>query len=148
MEEHHSSLQVLTSPCHNRPEATSLIYQRVLAITKRTADLCGTRSQLYAARFELVTATNMTAALSVTKAISIRNVIVCLHSWTEQERESIVAELATKHPEIPVIVRCPGCRGHDEAAPRPGTLSDSQFLPKLISAIDHAALQPETTGSG
>jgi hypothetical protein len=82
----------------------------------------------------------MSAALSVIKAMAIRNVIVCLHSWTEQERESIVTELATKHPEVPIIVRCPGCHGHEEATHRPGTLSDSQFLPKLISAIDHSAL--------
>jgi len=79
----------------------------------------------------------MTAALSVVKALGIRNVIVCLHSWTEQERESIVSELAAKHPEVPVIVRCPGCHGHDEESHTPGTLSDSQFLPELISAVRH-----------
>lgn len=81
----------------------------------------------------------MAAARSVVTPLAVKGIIVCLHSWTEQERESIVSELAAKHPELPVIVRCPGCHGHDEASHTPGTLSDSQFLPELMSAITHPA---------
>lgn len=119
------------------PEYVEMMFNssKVLAITKRTADLCGTQALLYGAGFELVTATSMTAARSVIKAMRVKGVIVCYHSWSEQEREGIVAELASDHPDLTVIMRCLGCTGCDEAAHKPGTLCDTLPLTQLISAI-------------
>jgi hypothetical protein len=125
---------VLTPECQNRPEAPELNHPRVLAITKHTAVLCGTQSLLYGAGFDLVTATSMIAARSVIKAMQVRGVIVCLDSWSEQERDSIVAEIAN-YPEVVIIVRCPGCTGCDEATHTRGILSDSLPLTQLIVAL-------------
>jgi hypothetical protein len=108
---------------------------KVLVITKRTAELCGTQSLLYAAGFELVTATSMSVARSVMKAIKLKGVIVCKGSWTEEERDGIVSDLTANHPEVTVIMRCPGCTGCDEATRTPGTLSDTLPLTQLITAI-------------
>jgi hypothetical protein len=116
-----------------------LNHPRVLAITKRTAQLCGTQALLYGAGFELVTATSLAVARSLIGALRVKAVIVCLHSWTEEERESIAAELAAKHPEVSVVMRCPGCTGCDEANHTPGTLCDSLPLTQLITAMMPAA---------
>ena len=105
----------------------------VLAITKRTAELCGTQSLLYAAGLDLVTATNMMAARSVINAIRVRGVIVCRGSWSDDERDGIVSELATNYPEITVTIRCPGCTGCDEATHTPGSLSDTLPLEQLMA---------------
>ena len=113
----------------------------VLAITKRTAELCGTQPLLYEAGFALVTATSMDVARSVIKAIAVKAVIVCRGSWSEEERESIISELAADHPEVTIIVRCPGCTGCDEASHTPGTLSDTQVLTKLLS-VKTASTKP------
>lgn len=102
---------------------------KVLAMTKRDAELCGTQSLLCRAGFELVTATSMTLAQS---ASGVKGAIVCRGSWSEQERENIVSELATS---VKVIVRCPGCTGWVEPSQTPGTLSDTTFLTTLISAL-------------
>lgn len=108
---------------------------KVLAITKRTADLCGTQSLLYMAGFDLVTATSIAAAQSVIKALRVKGVIVCRHSWSDQERDSIVADLADNYPEVEVVVRCPGCTGCDEATHTPGILSNTLALTQLMMAI-------------
>jgi hypothetical protein len=112
----------------------SLNCPKVLAITKRTAQLCGTQPLLYEAGFALMTATSMDIARSIIKAVAVKGVIVCRGSWSEQESASIVAELAADHPEITVILRCPGCTGCGEASHTPGTLSDISSLAVLISA--------------
>ncbi len=106
----------------------------VLAITKRSAEFCGTQALLCASGIELVDASSMTAARRVIDARAVKGVIVCKHSWSEREHESIVSELAADHPEVAVIVRCPGCTGCDEANHRPGILSDTQQFTELISA--------------
>jgi glutaredoxin len=111
---------------------------KVLAITKRTADLCGTQALLYGAGFDLLTATSMLAARSVIKAIRVKGVIVCRHSWTDQERDSIVADLADNYPEVEVVVRCPGCDGCDEATHTPGILSNTLALTQLMMALGPA----------
>ena len=117
------------------PEAYLLNDQKVLAITKRTAELCGTQALLYGAGFELVAATNMAIARSVIKALRIKGVIVCLDSWSKEERDSIAADLAANHPEVTVVMRCPGCTGCEEAAKIPGTLSDTLPLTQLITSM-------------
>lgn len=83
--------------------------QRVLAITKRTAELSSTQSLLYREGFELMTATSMAAARCVIKSVAIRGVFVCRDSWSEQERENIISEFATDHPEVTIIMRCAEC---------------------------------------
>ena len=55
---------------------------KVVAITKRTADLCATQSVLYSKGFELITATNMNVALSIINAMSVKGVIICRGSWS------------------------------------------------------------------
>jgi hypothetical protein len=125
------------SECARR--APELNCPKVLAITKRPAELCGTQPLLHGEGFELVTATSMAVARCVIKSIALKGVIVCWGSWSEQERESIVSELAANHPEVTIIMRCPGCTGCDEASHTPGTLSDTLALSKLVSAKTSAA---------
>jgi hypothetical protein len=105
-----------------------------LAITKRTADLCATQSVLYAAGMGLIAATNVAAAHSVLKSVQVQGVIVCKHSWTEQEREGILAQLAANYPNITAIVRCVGCTQCDVSSNRPGTLDDKLPLTQLIDS--------------
>lgn len=114
---------------NNVPEVSYLDHRKVLAITKRTAELCGTQSILHSAGFEWVTATRC-----VIKARAVKGVIVCLHSWSEEERESIASEVSTNHPEVTIIVRCPGCTGCDEASCTPGALGDTQRFTNLIAS--------------
>ncbi len=113
------------------------VYPKVLAITRRTAQLCGTQSQLHMAGFELVTATSMAIAEVVLKSIAVRGVIVCKNSWSERERENIAAGVAALHPGMILIMRCLGCTGCDEAAGRAGIMNDSTPLIQLILAADH-----------
>jgi CheY-like chemotaxis protein len=103
--------------------------KKVLALTKRDADSCGTQSLLCGAGFELVTVNSMTLARC---ASGVKGAIVCRGSWSEQERENIVSELAALSK---VIVRCPGCTGWVETSQTPGVLSDTKFLTSLISAL-------------
>ncbi len=105
----------------------------VLAITKRSAELCGTQALLGASGIELVDAESLTAARRVIDALAVKGVIVCKHSWSEREHESIVSEVAAGHPNVAVIVRCPGCTGCDETNHIPGMLSDTQQLTNLMS---------------
>lgn len=108
---------------------------KVLAITKRTASLCGTQSLLYSVGLDLVTATSMEAARSVIKAIPTKGVIVCKHSWSDEERAALASELADQHPEVAVVAMCPGCTGCDETACKPGALDDSAWLWDMVATI-------------
>jgi len=108
---------------------------KVLAITKRTAELCATQSHLFMAGFELLTATNMLGARSMKKAVDVKAVIVCKHSWSDDEREMISCEVAALRPEAALVMRCLGCTECDLAADWPGTLSDTAPLTQLISAM-------------
>ena len=105
--------------------------RKVLAITKRAAQFCGTQSLLYASGIELVGTASMKSARRAIKDEAVKGVIVCLHSWSEQERDGIVSELEANYPEVSVIVRCPGCSGCDEASQKPGTLRETQQFAKL-----------------
>ncbi len=108
---------------------------KVLAVTKRTADLCATQSLLYGAGFELITATNMDTACALIRVLPICGVIVCHDSWTEAERETMAAEL--KGFQLPMM-RCPGCTGCDEANHQPGKLTDLVPLAKLMGTFGKA----------
>jgi hypothetical protein len=112
--------------------------RKVLAITKRTAQFCGTQSLLYASGIELLAAENMAAARSVMSTVSMKGVILCMHSWSDQEREGFQAELQANHPEVTIIVRCPGCSGPDEASGKPGILCETKPFSKLTSAAPSA----------
>jgi hypothetical protein len=105
--------------------------RKVLAITKRAAQFCGTQSLLYASGIELVGTASMKSARRVIKDEAVKGVIVCLHSWSEQERDDMVSELETNHPGVSVIVRCPGCTGCDVASQRPGTLRETHHFASL-----------------
>jgi len=108
---------------------------KVLAITKRPAELCATQPWLNAAGLELITATNMNATAAVIKNAGVRGIIVCKGSWSEEEREAIAAELWMLNPEVAVILRCPGCTECDEVNRSAGTLRDTLPLTKFIAAI-------------
>jgi hypothetical protein len=105
--------------------------RKVLAITKRSAQFCGTQSLLHASGIELVDAASMRSARRVIQQAEVKGVIVCLHSWSEREREAMVSEPAANYPELAVIVRCPGCSGCDEASGVRGTLSVTHQFAKL-----------------
>lgn len=113
------------------PGAADLNQRKVLAITKRAAQFCGTQSLLYASGIELVGAASMKSARQTIKDDAVKGVIVCLHSWSEQERDGMVSELETNHPDVSVIVRCPGCSGCDEATQTPGTLTETHQFSNL-----------------
>ncbi len=107
--------------------------RKVLAISKRTMELCAAQTQVYAAGFEMITATSLAAAHAVLNSFSIEAVIVCRHSWSDEERGRIETELAALHPKLPVVMRCPGCTGCDDR--RAGTLSDPGPVTSLIDKI-------------
>jgi hypothetical protein len=110
---------------------------KVLAITKRTADLCATQASLYAAGFELVTATNMISARALIRALPVRGLIVCFHSWTPAERDALASELLSYN--IP-LMRCTGCTGCDETCGKPGTLDDMIPLTTLLATFGDAPI--------
>jgi hypothetical protein len=112
-------------------EVLELSQRKVLAITKRSAQLCGTQSLLHASDIELLDAASMKTARQVIKDDAVKGVIVCLHSWSERERNEMVSELEANHPEVSVIVRCPGCSGCDEASHTPGTLRETLHIANL-----------------
>ena len=108
---------------------------KVLAITKRLSELCGTQAMLYAAGMQLVTATSMTAARGMLNAVQIQAVILCRESWSVAERDNMISELHATHPELTVLVRCPGCTGCDEAVGVPGRLNDEVPIASLIATL-------------
>lgn len=111
---------------------------KILAITKRTADLCATQSLLYAAGFQLVTATSMPVARGIINGLRIKGVIVCACSWSEEERAQIATELSAMQPQITVVMHCPGCTGCDEARGCQGTLRDRMPILRLIETLGSA----------
>jgi DNA-binding NtrC family response regulator len=123
----------------NVSEVADLNQRTVLAITKRSAQLCGMQALLHASGIELVAAASMKSARRVIKDDAVKGVIVCLHSWSERERNDMAAELEANHPEVAVIVRCPGCSGCDEARQIPGTLCETQPIASLKYATFSAA---------
>jgi hypothetical protein len=106
----------------------------VLAITKRTANLCITQSLLYAAGYTLVVATNIALARRLIKALPIRGVIICRHSWTNEEVQDIACELVNVSG-VRLMLHCPGCHSCDEAAGRAGTLWDDLPLTELMTKL-------------
>ncbi len=110
---------------------------KVLAITKRTAELCATQSLLYAGGFQLITATSVAAACSMIRILPICGVIICEHSWTEAERDSIASELDKLH--LPTM-NCPGCTDCDEECGKAGKLKDLVPLTRLMATLGRTPL--------
>jgi hypothetical protein len=108
---------------------------KVLAITKRTADLCATQGLLYAAGMDLIVATNVVTAKALIRSVPVRGVIICYHSWTEAERESIATELSKGDVPVLPTINCPGCTGCDEACGKRGVLDDTLPLTSLIMQL-------------
>lgn len=119
--------------------ASELNHQKVLAITKRTRELCGTLTLACNAGLDLVTATDMNVARVIIDVMQVRGVVICWDSWTPQERESMLAELAAKHPELTVTLRCPGCTRCDLGNLQPGTLNDVLSLTQLMKPLTPSA---------
>jgi hypothetical protein len=107
----------------------------VLTVTRRLADLCGAQSMLYAAGFGMMTATNLITARSVLNSIDISGVIVCKHSWSDQERDAIQSEVSQLCGDMP-IMRCPGCTGCEEENGVRGKLLHISPLVALITQIE------------
>jgi hypothetical protein len=106
-----------------------------VAITKRRAQFCATQSLLHASGIDLLDAPSMESARQVISEAAVKGVIVCRHSWSPSERDEMIAELESSHPDLSVIVRCPGCSECDPAAKlsRPGFLFGAQPFMKLLS---------------
>jgi hypothetical protein len=112
-----------------------MVSPTVLTITKRLADLCGSQSLLHAAGFGMMTATNITTVRSVLNSIDISGVIVCKHSWSDQERDAIQSEVSQLCKDMP-IMRCPGCTGCEEENGIRGKLLHISPLVDLINQIE------------
>ena len=112
-----------------------MVSPTVLTVTKRLAHLCGAQSLLYAAGFGMMTATNLTSARSVLNSIDVSGVIVCKHSWSEQERDAIQSEVSQLCRDMP-IMRCPGCTGCEEESGTRGKLLHISPLVDLITQIE------------
>lgn len=85
------------------------LHEWVLAITKKTADLCSMQPLLSAAGLELVTATNLDAAEAALKSLDIHAVVLCQRSWTAEERDDLGNRLVDRVPCSAILMRCPGC---------------------------------------
>jgi hypothetical protein len=109
---------------------------RVLAVTKRPAELCANQPLLYAAGFQLVTAATLAAAHELAQGSAFRGVIVCMHSWSDAERQAIFSEM--KSPYLP-IMKCPGCIGCDESSGKVGTLDLLIPISSLIERMELTA---------
>jgi hypothetical protein len=107
----------------------------VLTVTKRLPDLCGSQSLLYAAGFGMMTATNLTTAKSLLNSLDISGVILCRHSWSDEDRDAIQSELSQLRSDMP-IMRCPGCTGCEEENDVRGKLLHIAPLVELITQIE------------
>ena len=112
----------------------------VLGISKRAATMCATQSLLYEKHIELLTVADMDIARAAINALHIQGVILCKHSWSVDERDQLVLELAEVRPSLAFILRCPGCEQSDEAAAVVGYLPDPMVVNDLVAAM---AIEPE-----
>ncbi len=108
---------------------------KVLAITKRMAEMCASQPFIYAAGCDLITATTLRAARVVMQNLPVKAVIICKHSWSEQEREEIASELECLRPKPSYVMRGPGCEDYDETVDRRGILRDTVPLSQLLATI-------------
>jgi hypothetical protein len=116
---------------------------KVLLVTKRTPELCATKAMLNMAGYDVAAVTNIETACAVGRGIRYRAAIVCLHSFTAAERDTLAADLTRSNPDIKVMARCPGCLGCDEGrANVMGTLpQDDDTIAGVIVAL--GACQPD-----
>ncbi len=105
----------------------------VLSITKRTAELCATQPLLYLCGLELVTATSLEGAQAAMKSLDVKAVILCKHSWSEEERNRLASQLQVMEPRPAVLMRCPGCDEEHGCSGRRGKLTNFVALNELIN---------------
>ena len=100
--------------------------------------MCATQASLVAAGFEVATATNIAAARAAIRSLHVEAVVICRHSWTDEERDRLAADLTAVRPKLSYLMRCPGCVDFDESSGRPGSLTDQLPLTQLIQAVNPA----------
>jgi DNA-binding NtrC family response regulator len=108
---------------------------KVLLVTKRTADLCATKAMLNSAGFDVMTATDLAVARSVGGCIPFAAAILCKHSFTDEDRENLTAQLRTIHPDFNVIAVCPGCTGCLEEQGIIGSLGDTGAINSVMRIL-------------
>jgi hypothetical protein len=79
----------------------------------------------------MITATDSKVVRSVVETLDVRGIILCKHSWSDEEREALQKEIVGIAGDLHVM-RCPGCTGSDERA---GSLFDVSPLIQLIDAV-------------
>ncbi len=108
---------------------------RVLTVTRRPAKLCAAKAKLNGAGFDVVTATNLQAALTVARSVRCDAAFLCRHSFQEDERDQIATGLLEANPELLIVGRCPGCVGCDEQGGIIGKLEETDAIAALIAAL-------------
>lgn len=121
---------MLVSCCPTRQPSSM---HKVLAVTRRTPEMCATKAKLNAAGLDVVTVTNLALAKSLGQKMHFKAAIICLDSFTPQERDELATELKKSNPDLEVVVRCPGCTGCDEAAGKIGVLSDTVHIEQILA---------------
>lgn len=101
---------------------------KVLVLTRRLAEACATKALLNGAGFEVLTATTLEMAKTLSRCLPLRAAVVCRHSFSDTEREHLLTELQACHPDIRIILACPGCTGCNEREGRSGTLDDVSHI--------------------
>ncbi len=108
---------------------------KVLAVTRRPANVCAAKAMLNSAGFDVVTATNLETALTVGRAVPFDAAFICYHSFTPAQRDHIAGELKKASPQLVAIGHCPGCTGCDEAAGKTGKLEKADAISAMIAAL-------------
>lgn len=116
----------------------------VVAITKRTAELCATQAVLSEFGIELLAIPDIPTAFAAMGALRFEAAIVCRHSWSDEERDRIAADLSVR-PGLKYVMRCPGCTEAGEAPAAAGTLPDNTGLVNLVAAIEPADRKVQTS---
>jgi hypothetical protein len=98
--------------------------------------MCTTKALLNGAGFEVLTATTLEMAKTLGRCISFRAAVVCRHSFSDAEREHLSAELQGFHPDLQIVLACPGCTGCVEREGRIGTLEDISHIQIITSSLN------------
>ena len=108
---------------------------KVLAVTRRPAELCATKALLNGFGYDVATATNVPLAVSLSRSLSYEAAFVCRHSFSDEERQQITEDLRRSKPGLVVIAHCPGCTGCDEEKAIRGKLNDEQAMAEFALAL-------------
>ncbi len=114
---------------------------KVLIVTRRMEELCATKALLNGYGFEVATVTNERAAKAAARAARYQGAVVCHHSFSHDERERIASGLRGVNPDLPVVLKCPGCEGYHEHPERIGALPEERSRELVAFARDSQAEQ-------